>query len=138
MYILDTDHLSLVQRDGLEGQRIRTRLSVLLVDQVATTVISCEEQVKGRLLLSQAKTAEKVTSAYHGLQQLAMDYRSINLLAFDTAAFDVSRQLRKQYPRLGAMDLKIAAIVLTQGSILLSRNRSDFDQIAGLQLEDWS
>ncbi len=139
MYILDTDHLSLMQRNGLEGQRIRTRLSVLAVDQVATTVISYEEQVKGRLLvLSQAKTAEKVTSAYRGLQQLAVDYRSITLLAFDHAAFDMARQLRRQYPRLGAMDLKIAAIVLSQDSILLSRNRSDFGQIAGLRLEDWS
>ncbi len=63
-------------------------------------------------MLSQAKTAEKVTSAYRGLQQLAMDYRSINLLEFDAAAFDVSRQLRKQYPRLGAMDLKIAVAEL--------------------------
>jgi tRNA(fMet)-specific endonuclease VapC len=90
------------------------------------------------LVLSQAKTSEKVTSAYRGLQQLATDYRSINLLAFDSAAFDAARQLRKQYPRLGAMDLKIAAIALTQGSILLSRNRSDFSQIAGLRLEDWS
>jgi tRNA(fMet)-specific endonuclease VapC len=139
MYILDTDHLSLMQRNGLEGQRIRSRLSVLPVDQVATTVISYEEQVKGRLLvLSQAKTAERVTSAYRGLQQLAVDYRTITLLAFDTDAFDVARQLRKQYPRLGAMDLKIAAVVLSQGAILLSRNRSDFGQIAGLRLEDWS
>ena len=139
MYILDTDHLSLMQRNGLEGQRIRSRLSVLPVDQVATTVISYEEQVKGRLLvLSQAKTAEKVTSAYRGLQQLAVDYRSIALLAFDTDVFDAARQLRKQYPRLGAMDLKIAAIALTQSAILLSRNRSDFGQIAELRLEDWS
>ena len=138
-YVLDTDHLSLMQRNGLSGQQIRVRLSVLSVDQVATTVISFEEQVKGRLLLlSQAKTAEKVTSAYRGLQQLAVDYRSIALLAFDTAAFDKARQLRKQHPRLGAMDLKIAAIVLTQGAVLLSRNRSDFGQITELPLEDWS
>jgi hypothetical protein len=28
MYVLDTDHLSLMQRDGLPGQRIRARLSL--------------------------------------------------------------------------------------------------------------
>jgi tRNA(fMet)-specific endonuclease VapC len=139
IYVLDTDHLSLIQRDGLPGRRILERLSELSVDQVASTVISYEEQVKGRLLvLSQAKNSETVTSAYRGLKQLAEDYRSIALLPFDVAAFDVCVQLRKRYPRLGAMDLKIAAIVLTQDAILLTRNRSDFGQITGLRLEDWS
>jgi tRNA(fMet)-specific endonuclease VapC len=139
MYVLDTDHLSLMQRNGLPGQRILARLSELSVDQVASTVISYEEQVKGRLLvLSQAQTAERVTSAYSGLRQLAEDYRSIALLTFDNAAFDAARQLRKRYRRLGAMDLKIAAIVLTQDAILLTRNRSDFGQIEGLRWEDWS
>jgi tRNA(fMet)-specific endonuclease VapC len=139
MYVLDTDHLSLIQRNGLPGQQILARLLALSVDQVASTVISYEEQVKGRLLvLSQAKTAESVTSAYRGLKQLAEDYRSIALLPFDHAAFDAARQLRKRYRRLGAMDLKIAVIVLTQDAILLTRNRSDFGQIEGLRWEDWS
>jgi tRNA(fMet)-specific endonuclease VapC len=138
-YVLDTDHLSLMQRNGLPGRRILARLSALSVEQVASTVISYEEQVKGRLLvLSQAQTAERVTSAYSGLRQLAEDYRSIKLLPFDIAAFDAARQLRKRYRRLGAMDLKIAAIVLTQDAILLTRNRSDFGQIEGLRWEDWS
>jgi hypothetical protein len=29
MYILDTDHLSLIQRNGLEGKRILTRLAAI-------------------------------------------------------------------------------------------------------------
>jgi tRNA(fMet)-specific endonuclease VapC len=147
MYVLDTDHLSLMQRNGLAGRRILARLAGLSVAQVASTVISYEEQVKGRLLvLSQAQTAERVTSAYSGLQQIAEDYRSIALLPFDHTAFDTARQLRKRYRRLGAMDLKIAAlaepllrrIVLAQDAILLTRNRSDFGQIEGLRWEDWS
>jgi tRNA(fMet)-specific endonuclease VapC len=139
MYVLDTDHLSLMQRNGLAGRRILARLAGLSVAQVASTVISYEEQVKGRLLvLSQAQTAERVTSAYRGLQQIAEDYRSIALLPFDHTAFDTARQLRKRYRRLGAMDLKIAAIVLAQDAILLTRNRSDFGQIEGLRWEDWS
>jgi tRNA(fMet)-specific endonuclease VapC len=59
-------------------------------------------------------------------------------LPFDHAAFDAARQLRKRYRRLGAMDLKIAAIVMTQDAILLTRNRSNFGQIEGLRWEDWS
>ena len=36
------------------------------------------------------------------------------------------QQLRKQYPRLDTMDLKIAAIVLTHDATLLTRNQKDF------------
>ncbi len=36
------------------------------------------------------------------------------------------------------MDLKIAAIVLANDSMLLSRNLSDFRKIPGLKVEDWT
>ena len=57
MYILDTDHLSFIQRNGKEGQNILTRLATLDNPEVAVTIITYEEQVRGRLLfLSKAKT----------------------------------------------------------------------------------
>jgi tRNA(fMet)-specific endonuclease VapC len=48
------------------------------------------------------------------------------------------QQLRKRYPRLGNMDLKIAAIALTQSATLLTRNYIDFGQIDGLAIENWA
>lgn len=139
MYILDTDHLSLIQRNGHEGKRILTRLAATEEVEIAVTVITYEEQVKGRLaLLSKAKTLEKQVSAYRGLEQLAVDYRLITIVSFSQAAALEHQRLRNAYPRLGNMDLKIAAIVLTNKAILLTRNESDFKQIAGLQTEDWS
>ena len=49
MYILDTDHLSLIQRNGEDGKRIIARLASIANPEVAVTVITYEEQVKGRL-----------------------------------------------------------------------------------------
>jgi tRNA(fMet)-specific endonuclease VapC len=139
MYILDTDHLSLIQRNGVEGKRILARLATVEEVEVAVTVITYEEQVKGRLaLLSRAKTLDEQVFAYQGLQQLATDYCSIAILPFNRTAALEHQRLRKAYPRLGNMDLKIAAITLTNNAILLTRNESDFRQIVELRTEDWS
>ncbi|QFS43233.1 type II toxin-antitoxin system VapC family toxin [Nostoc sphaeroides] len=139
MYILDTDHLSLIQRNGQEGKRILTRLLAVEEGEIAVTVITYEEQVRGRLsVISRAKTPDEQVLAYRGLQQLATDYRSIVIVPFNSRAALEHQRLRKAYPRLGNMDLKIAAISLTSNAILLTRNLSDFGQIIELRTEDWS
>jgi tRNA(fMet)-specific endonuclease VapC len=46
LYVLDTDHLSLLQRDGLAGRNILQRLQRDRVDFMAT-VVSDEEQTRG-------------------------------------------------------------------------------------------
>ncbi|MBW4674780.1 MAG: type II toxin-antitoxin system VapC family toxin [Desmonostoc geniculatum HA4340-LM1] len=139
MYILDTDHLSLIQRNGQEGKRILTKLAAVEESEIAVTAITYEEQVRGRLsVISRAKTPDEQVLAYRGLQQLATDYRSIVIVPFSSRAALEHQRLRKAYPRLGNMDLKIAAISLTSNAILLTRNLSDFGQIIELRTEDWS
>ncbi|NJO51150.1 MAG: type II toxin-antitoxin system VapC family toxin [Leptolyngbyaceae cyanobacterium RM2_2_4] len=139
MYILDTDHLSLIQRNRQDGKRILSRLATVKADEVAVTIITYEEQVRGRLnLLAKAKTSEEQILAYQGLQQLITDYRSISIISFNREAASEYQRLRKSYPRLGSMDLKIAAIALTNNAILLTRNQSDFGQITTLRIENWS
>ncbi len=139
MYIFDTDHLSLIQRNGQEGKRILARLATIDVSTVAVTVITYEEQVRVRLnFLARARTLEQQVLAYQGLQQIALDYASISILPFNHAAALEHQRLRKIYPRLGNMDIKIAAIALTNKAILLTRNTSDFEQILELQIDDWA
>jgi tRNA(fMet)-specific endonuclease VapC len=139
MHILDTDHLSLIRRNGPEGQRILAHLDECEDVEVVTTVITFEEQTRGYLaLLGRAKTLDQTVLAYRGLQQLASDYQSITILTFDHSAALEHQRLRKRYPRLGNMDLKIAAIAITQHATLLTRNMKDFRQIEGLLTDDWS
>ena len=139
MYILDTDHLSLIQRNGQEGKRILARLSAVENPAIAVAVITYEEQVRGRLnLVSKAKTLDERIRAYVGLQQISIDYRLITVIGFARAAALEHERLRKAYPRLGNMDLKIAAIALTNSATLLTRNYTDFGQITELITEVWS
>ncbi len=139
MYILDTDHLSLIQRNGQEGKRILAKLADVEELEVAVTVITYEEQVRGRLnVLSRAKTLDAQVIAYRGLERLVADYQSILIVPFSREAALGHQRLRKAYPRLGNMDLKIAAIALTNNTILLTRNESDFGCIEELRIEDWT
>lgn len=139
MYILDTDHLSLIQRNGKEGKQILTKLASIEDPEVAVTVITYEEQVRGRLsVVSKAKTQDEQALAYQGLLRLALDYQSTIIIPFSRIAVLEHQRLRKAYPRIGTMDLKIAAIVIINNAILLTRNASDFGQIAELQVQDWT
>ncbi|MBH8555464.1 type II toxin-antitoxin system VapC family toxin [Nostocaceae cyanobacterium CENA357] len=139
MYILDTDHLSFIQRNSEEGKRVLTKLATVEELEVAVTVITYEEQIRGRLnVLSRAKMLDEQVFAYQGLQQLALDYQSIRIIPFSRIAALEHQRLRKAYSRLGNMDLKIAAISLTNNTILLTRNESDFGKIVELRTEDWS
>lgn len=139
MYIFDTDHLSFIQRNGQEGKQILAKLAIIKEREVAVTIVTYEEQVRGRLnFLSKAKTLDEQILAYQGLQQLALDYQSIVIIPFDRKAALEHQRLRKAYPRLGNMDLKIAAITLINDATLLTRNKSDFGQVVELPIEDWS
>ncbi|MBW4608216.1 MAG: type II toxin-antitoxin system VapC family toxin [Hassallia sp. WJT32-NPBG1] len=139
MYIFDTDHLSVLERGGANAQRLRQRLENVSSIQVAASIISYEEQMRGWLgLISKAKTDKQQVEAYKQLKQQLTNYCAIPILEFDEQAAQEFDRLRKAYRRLGTMDLKIASIALVNKAVLLTRNSADFGQIAGLSIEDWT
>jgi tRNA(fMet)-specific endonuclease VapC len=139
MYILDTDHLSVIDRGGANAQRLLQRLANIDPSQMATSIISYEEQMRGWLsYTAKAQTVEKQVEAYKELKRQLTNYCTIPVVAFDEQAAQEFQRLKKLYPRLGAMDLKIASIVLVNQAVLLTRNSSDFGRIIGLCVEDWT
>ena len=131
--------MSLLQRGGAEGQRIRRRLRNIPPDDVAITVISYEEQTRGWFArLARAATPERQVFDYGEVKNLLRDYCSLAVLNFDNDAAAEFRRLRTAKIRVGTMDLKIAAVVLANNAVLLTRNMTDFGKIPGLRIEDWS
>ena len=136
VFILDTDHLTLLRQ---AHSAVVTRAVLVPRDQLATTVITFEEQVSGwYTAVRKARDATKLTRAYEGLLEVARTAQVIRILPFPRAAIDLYLDLMKQHPRLGKMDLAIAALALQNNATLVTHNRQDFEQIAGLILEDWS
>jgi tRNA(fMet)-specific endonuclease VapC len=60
------------------------------------------------------------------------------VLGYDRAAADIYDELRQTYPRLGTMDLRIAAIAIAHDALLVTRNIADFGKVANLRVEDWT
>jgi tRNA(fMet)-specific endonuclease VapC len=137
MYILDTDHVSLLQRGGsAEAERLRSRLT--RVDK-ATTIITFEEQMRGWLSwLAQARSLPEQVERYRRLKQLLIQYTEVSVMDFDDRAADEFQRLQKLRLRVGTMDLKIAAIALSHDAVLLTRNLVDFQKVPGLKVEDWA
>jgi tRNA(fMet)-specific endonuclease VapC len=136
--ILDTDHLTILQRQGPEANRLVGRLDQLAADDIATTIVSFQEQVQGWLaFLNQARREEQILRAYWELERLRRSFQKMNVLPFAEVANEQFKSLRKQCPRLGTLDLRIASIALTTDARLLSRNLRDFRQVPGLLVEDW-
>lgn len=139
VYLLDTDHISLIARGGEEGRRIYQRLSSLAPDEISVSIVSYEEQMRGWLAeIAAARAVDRQKKKYGELERMLKYYCATPILSFDDAAVAVFQHLWIQRLRIGTMDLKIAAIALSNKAILLTRNLNHFNQIPGLQSEDWT
>jgi tRNA(fMet)-specific endonuclease VapC len=138
--VLDTDHLSdLEWPRSTRTKRLRARLQSVPATEVFTTILNCEEQIRGWLaLLAKARALSKQIEVYHRFQYHLQNYGTMSILAFDERAAVEYQRLQPLRLRVGAMDLRIAAIVLSHGATLLTRNSKDFRRIPGLLIEDWT
>ena len=138
MIVLDTDHLSVLEhRDSPRAFALQARLEALSQDELATTVVSLEEQMRGWLtLIARYSQVERQVDYYERLLRMNRFFAGWQTLPFDAPAAQEFQRLRQAGIRIATMDLKIASIVLVRNATLLSANRRDFDQVPGLHVED--
>jgi tRNA(fMet)-specific endonuclease VapC len=136
LFILDTDHVTLYARGHPE---VTPRVDVRPPDEVGVAVITVEEQLAGWYAqIRRAKKDDQRARAYQGLFDVTKLIKKFRVVPFTLLAIQRSQELRKSLPRCGRLDLAIAAIVLQVDATLVTRNRSDFEQVPGLRIEDWS
>lgn len=139
MIVLDTSYVSLFQHpDDDRAIALRERLAESLDRDIVTTAITPEEQMRGWLsAIHTQREVHRQVLYYDRLVGLLRFFAGWRILPFDQAAADQFQSLRAGRVRIGTMDLKIASIVLVQNATLLSSNLRDFEQVPGLQVEDW-
>ncbi|MGP0040887.1 MAG: type II toxin-antitoxin system VapC family toxin [Rhodomicrobium sp.] len=136
MLILDTDHLTEIDRGMAAGARLVQRLD-RAGEEVATTIVSAEEQLRGWLA-----QIGRLQDPYReiGLQAFARAacvLRSVECAALDARSGGDFLRLRGSGVRIGSMDLKIACIALSLGATLLTRNLKHFEKVTQLRAESW-
>ena len=137
-YILDTDCFSLWRKNHpMMVQRVEVN-----AENLAVTIVTVEEVIRGRFNVirqaSEPSQADKLVLAYTKLWDTLDDFKNLNILKFDQNAFTIYTESRSQRIRIGTQDLRIAAIVLANNAILVTRNNQDFSQVPGLVQEDWT
>ena len=140
MIVLDTDTLSLLQHGrGADHDRVFARLDAHVGEPIHITIVSFEEQMRGWMAyLAKATDAVGVVGRYRRLRALLADFQTRPILDFDDLAAETFESLRRQQIRVGTLDLRIAAIVLSNGGQLITRNLKDFRKVPGLMCDDWT
>lgn len=140
MFVLDSDHLSILQRKNQpELSHILERMGRYSSNSFYVSIVSFQEQVAGwNRHVARARTQRDVMFGYEMLRNVIADFAALQVLDYDDAASRRFVALKKQKVRVGTMDLRIAAIAITREMTLLSRNTVDFERVPGLRIEDWT
>jgi tRNA(fMet)-specific endonuclease VapC len=139
IYLLDTDHLSLLERGTTEGATIRARLALLGPDDYGITIVSYGENMRGALAeVADAKTPDQETRAFRLLRENLRFCSAFAIWDYTPQAAALCAELRKQKVRIGTQDLRIASVALSTGATLLTRNARDFSKVPSLRFEDWT
>jgi tRNA(fMet)-specific endonuclease VapC len=140
MIILDTDCLSLLERQtGKAYLRLQSKLDEFPSDEIVTTIITYEEQMRGWMaFLARMRSIDEQVFAYETLKQYFDYFKTLTVIDFDKNAAEIYKNLKSQKIRIGTMDLKIASIAISRNAILVSRNLRDFEEVPNLTVEDWT
>jgi tRNA(fMet)-specific endonuclease VapC len=140
MFVLDSDHLSILQRErGVEFENFSRRCSARSATDFYLTIVSFHEQFNGWVkYIARARDSNSLVRGYSALEGVLDSFSRAQILSFSSAAADVYDELRSQRVRVGAMDLRIASIAIANQMILLTRNTVDFERVPGLVFADWT
>jgi tRNA(fMet)-specific endonuclease VapC len=139
-YLLDTDHLSILQRrSSAEYVILTSRMAPHPTTDFTASVVSFHEQSLGcHTRLNRAKRPGDVIRGYELFRAVLELYSTSTVLPFDAAAASTLDGFSSLRIRGGTMDRRIAAIAVSRNLVLLTRNRSHFVAVPGLVVEDWT
>ncbi len=134
--VLDTDILTLYQTGHAA---VCQKVAAHPPGELAITVITVEEQLLGRYAqVRRARQHAQLARAYQQLAETVHFLGGLRILPFPESAIIRYEQLAAMRLNVGKKDLRIAAIALEHGAILVTRNLRDFQRVPNLAVENWA
>ena len=129
LYLLDTNILSdaIKNPQGKVAQHIASRDS----DEICTSIIVAAEMRYGASKKGSQVLIDRVELLLENIEVVPLN------AGVDRYYVQLRATLEKQGLLIGANDLFIAAHALTLDAILVTDNKSEFQRVDGLKLENW-
>ena len=136
-YILDTDCVSLILYNHPQFTANTAK------HQVAVTIVTVQELFNGWVgRINDPSLVHNLPALYSKLWTTVKYLQTIEILDFTSEADTCLKKLLKDHPPLRKnrlqKDMRIAAIALSVGATVVTRNQRDFCQVPGLAIEDWT
>ncbi|MGB8702832.1 MAG: type II toxin-antitoxin system VapC family toxin [Thermosynechococcaceae cyanobacterium] len=136
-YILDTDHVSLILLNHPQVTAIAAQ------EQITVTIITVQELFNGWVgRINNPSQVNNLPALYSKFSTTVKYLQTIEILDFTIQADQCLRELLRENPLLRKSrlqkDMRIAAIALTLGATVVTRNRRDFELVPGIELADWT
>ena len=133
-YLLDTDHLSYIQKRHPIVLEHFGQLGP--ADRILTSVISVGELLPGALLAPERGRRERLLDLYHEVINQMAELVPVTRPVAERFA-EVGAALSRQGQPIPINDLWVAAVALTRGAVLVT-NDHHFARVESLSLENWT
>jgi predicted nucleic acid-binding protein len=138
MFVLDTNVISELMR-GPPNRRVADWISVRPASALFTTTICVAEILYGIAILPRGKRQRTIEAA---AERMFVEDFEARVLPFDTAAARIFALMAADRRRLGRpiahADAQIAAITLSRGGVLATRNTADFADTGVAVVDPWT
>jgi len=135
--ILDTDHVPLILHNSPQV------ITNVAKHEISVTIVTVEELINGWVgRRNDPSLVHNLPGRYYPLSTTVQYLQNIEVLDFTPEADTCLKKLLKDHPPLKKKslenDMRIAAIALSIGATVITRNKRDFGQVPGLSIEDWT
>jgi tRNA(fMet)-specific endonuclease VapC len=129
-YILDTN-VCIIYLKG-RNLNLKLRLDAVPLEEIAVCSVVKAELCYGAMKSTNPERSFTLQQAFLN-QFVSLPFDDLAATTFGT----VRAQLEVRGTPIGAYDLQIAAIALSNNLTLVTHNTREFERVDGLQIEDW-
>jgi tRNA(fMet)-specific endonuclease VapC len=129
-YLLDTN-VCIVYLKG-RNLNLKLRLDAVPIEEIAVCSVVKAELCYGAMKSANSERNFSLQQAFLN-QFVSLPFDDLAATMFGT----VRAQLEVRGTPIGAYDLQIAAIAISNNLTLITHNTREFERVDGLQIEDW-